>query len=399
MHLKKNISIIRIVFSFPPIIGGSVTHVIELSKRINPYLKNQIILAPDFGEECMEFDKNMGIPIIRVKYPTRKLFEIPKTPFKRLAYMMNIYLILKELMKKYNPDLLHIHGIVQIALGGSIIGKLLHIPVVGMLHGSVRGLAGVDGFFETILANLFKPDHFIFLDDGTISPRTVKKLWGEKVTIVSHGIDTDVFKPTKKNSEILKKLGLNKSDFLVLSTSRLINWKNVDLAIKSFKIFLQKIKKDNVYLIIAGEGPLKDQLIELAKNSSIENNVKFLGGIPLENIPDYLSVADILIATSLYSNMNRSVQEAMASGKSVIVFNSGGTSRLIRHMENGFLIKPGDIEDFAEKLRLLYENSELREKIEKNAIETIMEERNWEKRIKKELTVYDKLLYERTERK
>lgn len=385
-------SIIRVVFEFYPLKGGAVTHIIELSKKINPYLKNQIIVAPDFGKECREFDKYIGIPIVRVKFHSiGKRFMIPVKPLESLLYMIKVYISLKELVKIYKFDIIHFHGISNTAFG-TIIGKLLHIPEVGMLHGSTAGYSPLSEIYETILAKLFKPNYALVLDDGSIAPEKFKKIWGERVTVVYHGIDTGIYKPINKNREILEKLGLNKSDFIVLSTSSLIPVKNIDLAIKSFKLFLKKVKKDNAYLLIAGGGSLKAQLIELTKHYSMEYNVKFLGAILMKSIPDYISIADVLIATSLYSNMNRSVQEAMACGKPVVTFNSEGIRRLIRHKKNGFLVKPSDLEEFAEMLRFLYEHPELRNRVGKNARKTIMEERNWETRIKKELKVYEKLL-------
>ncbi|GAH51427.1 unnamed protein product [marine sediment metagenome] len=191
--------------------------------------------------------------------------------------------------------------------------------------------------------------------------------------------------------EIIEKLGLNKSDFIVLSTSSLSPVKDIDLAITSFNSFLTNFRINDAYLLLVGDGKLKNQLIELAKSYSIENNIKFLGAIDGEQIPHYLSIADVLVATSLYSNLNLSVQEAMASGKPVIAFDSGGTSKLIKHMENGILVKPRNIEGFSDKLYLLYENLELRENIGNNARETIMKERNWENIVKKVVKIYERV--------
>lgn len=391
-HLREEISLVRVVFTFYPRVGGSITHTMELSKKVNPYLKNQIIIAPDFGDDCKEFDEKFEVPIIRVKYYSiKKTFGIPVVPLTNLLYRINVYFQLKKMKR---PDLIHAHGISATALG-TIIGKMLNIPTVGMLHGSSRAYSKMAGSYESLLAKLFKPSHALVLDDGSMAPEKFKKIWGDRVTIVHHGIDTNVFKPMEKNNELLKKLGLKEPELIVLSTSSLIPVKNIDLTIKSFEIFLNTVNDKNVCLLISGEGALKNQLIELVESFSIRGATKFLGEIPSDIIPDYLSISDIVVATSLYSNMNRSVQEAMACGKPVVVFNSGRTNKLIRHMENGLLAKSGDINDFAEKLKLVYENQDLRDKLGKNARETIMRERSWETRIEKELEVYEKVLSER----
>lgn len=291
------------------------------------------------------------------------------------------------------PDLIHTHGIYATTFG-TIIGRILHIPVVGMLHGSTSAYSKISGRYETILAKLFKPTHALVLDDGSRAPEKFKKLWKNEVTVVYHGIDTNFFEPKPKNKELIKKSRLTEPDFVVLSTSSLIPVKNIDLAIKSFGIFFNKTKA-NSYLLLAGEGTSKDELVRLSKEYSLEKNVKFLGGVPIDLVTDYISIADVVIATSLYSNMNRSIQEAMACERPVVVFDSSGTSKLIRHMENGILVTSGDINNFAEQLKLLYENPELRKALGKNARKTIIKERSWETRIKKELDVYKKILGEK----
>jgi len=65
--VAQRISVIRVVFEFYPIKGGSVTHILELSKHVDPYIESQVIIAPDFGKECKDFDASYPIPIIRVK--------------------------------------------------------------------------------------------------------------------------------------------------------------------------------------------------------------------------------------------------------------------------------------------------------------------------------------------
>lgn len=389
-YLIKNISVIRVVFDFYPTKGGSVSHIIELSKKIHCYLENQIILAPDFDSGCKEFDEKFDIPVIRIKYyPIRKILGIPVVPLINLLYMFNVYL---QIRKMNRPDLIHTHGISATAFG-TIIGKILRIPVVGMLHGSTDAYSKISGGYETILAKLFKPTHALILDDGSKAPEKFKKIWKNEVTTVHHGIDTNFFEPKPKNKELIKKSGLKGSNFIILSTSSLNPVKNIDLAIKSFGIFFNKTKA-NSYFLLAGEGTSKDELARLAKEYSLEKNVKFLGGVPIDLVTDYISIADVVIATSLYSNMNRSIQEAMACERPVVAFDSGGTSKLIRHMENGILVASGDIDDFAEQLKILFENPELRKTLGKNARKTIMKERSWEIRIKKELGVYKKILRE-----
>jgi len=388
--IKPNISIVRIVLYFYPFEGGCSNHVRELSEKINPYLKNQIIIAPDVGSISKEFDRTYPIPIIRVKsHNIKKRFGIPVAPLNNLLYMINVYKALKKIER---PDIIHAHGIGPVAFG-SIIGKLLNVPVVGMLHGSTEAYSRMSGLFESLLAILFKPDHALILDDGSPAPQKFSRLWRGCTSVVYHGIDAQFFKPCPQNSDLRQKLGFKKSDFLILSTSSLIAVKNLDLTIEAFAKLLEVDDgKISAYLIFAGDGGLKEPLIKLAKSKSITEYVKFVGTLSPDKIKEYLSIADVVVGTSLYSNMNRSIQEAMSSEVAVVAFNSGRLDRLIDNGYNGLLAKPGDVSDFTDKLKMLYENPELRRTIGTNARKTIISTRSWNSRIEHELSIYNQLI-------
>ena len=77
--------------------------------------------------------------------------------------------------------------------------------------------------------------------------------------------------------------------------------------------------------------------------------------IPYKNVPDLAQIYPVKLL------------EYMASGSAVIAPDMGGFARMIRHGENGLLVKAGDPEDLARQIRALYDAPELREKISKNA--------------------------------
>ena len=65
---RNMFSVLRVVREFAPGVGGSITHILELSEVIDPYLKKQVIVAP-YIPGCEEFDQKFPIPIVRVKSP------------------------------------------------------------------------------------------------------------------------------------------------------------------------------------------------------------------------------------------------------------------------------------------------------------------------------------------
>ena len=58
MQEDKKLTICRLIFEFAPMIGGSITHTIELSEHINPYCKRQFLIAPKADVDTTQLDKN-----------------------------------------------------------------------------------------------------------------------------------------------------------------------------------------------------------------------------------------------------------------------------------------------------------------------------------------------------
>ena len=194
------------------------------------------------------------------------------------------------------------------------------------------------------------------LNDGSPAPRKFKKLLKENATIVNHGIDISLFKPLSKSSTIKRNLGLKPNDFVVFSPHSLILVKGQEYAIKAFSCFINLWRISNSFLIISGSGSLKAELSKIVDKSTCAESIIFKDSMPIVEMTEYYAIADVVLATSNYSNLNRTVQEAMACGIPVVAFNSGGTRQVVIHGQTGFLAEPCDIKSLAKQLRKLYRN-------------------------------------------
>jgi glycosyltransferase involved in cell wall biosynthesis len=389
MDPECDISVVRIAVDYYPFKGGSNVHTKDLAEKMNPHLRRQVIIAHDYGEMCREFDEQYHIPIIRVKAgQLEKRIGIPVFPINNLIYMIRVAGVVKNLD---DIDIIHAHNISNIGFSW-FIGKMLGIPVIGMMHGTAEANSRISGIYETIMATLFKPAFAFILDDGSVAPEKYGRLWGDRITVVHHAIDTEWYAPRTKSCSLLDELGISGSDFIVLSTSSFLPVKNVDYTIKAFASFLDTTDSRDTYLILAGVGRDREALEALARENAIEDVVRFVGYQAPEKLLEYLSISDVIVGSSLYSNMNRAIQEAMACEIPPVVFNSGGTGSIVKHLQNGILVKPGDIDSFARALSLLYSDPELRKELGKNARRIILEERNWDYRIRQELAVYKKCI-------
>ncbi len=393
----RKIRLCRIIYEFAPSIGGSITHTIELAEHMDPYCERQFLVVPVVKEDTSKLDASFPFEVQRVKYCEFKILQNIKTRFLRrlpVARMMAFsfsFAAMRQclkLNKQYNIDIVHAHGI-HLGFALWIFKKITRKPTILMLHGSTQDINKISGLIEIVVTRFFRPKHLLVLDDGTGATEKFDNLVKKGVaSIVYHAIDTNKFIPKEPDKNMIIQHGL-KDTFVILYVSRLENWKNPDYALKTFHRFLSFCGSNPpVTLLIIGDGVLKEALETLALDLRLTGNVKFLGNVNNELIPNYMSISDVIITTSLVSNMSRSIQEAMACAKAVVTFSSGGTSKAVIDEETGLLAKPGDIEGLANQLLRLYKNPELREKLGKNARQFIIRERSWETRINHELGIY-----------
>jgi len=396
--------ICRLVFEFLPwTTGGLVVHTIELAHAINPYCSAQHFLVPDDGSDTQRLDASFGFRVTRVPYLRFSRLQrfkekwcrwLPVRPLVVMSFGLSATPKIITLAREGKIDIIHAHGITN-SIAAVLAGRLVRKPVVLMLHGSLEAYSKQSGGWERLVATLFKPDHVLVLDDGSVAPAKFARLYGSaRVTIVRHAINTHVFSPKAANESLRRELGLN-GEFVCFAAQSLSPVKGVDYTVRGFGEFLKRCGAPPALLLIAGEGPMKSLLSRLVSDAGLDERVRFLGVISNERIPDYMSISDVFLATSPYSNVNRSVQEAMACGKCVLTVDSGGTATLIEHMKNGVLARAADPQDIAEKLRIVYHDAELRARIGANARKFIVDNRSWEKRVEIELGVYRDLLERR----
>lgn len=401
--MKSKINVCRIIYEFIPGTGGSVIHTVELSRHMVPYVNRQFIIAPRLETDTAKIDGDLPFDIYRVNYCRFALLRrfkkrvipfLPIAPLIHISFGMSAIKKVMELNKKHGIDIIHTHG-VGTGPAGRIAGIIIKKPVVWMVDGTCLAYSKISGAYETIVTRFFKPMALLVVDDGSRAPEKFTKILKNRTTVVYHGIDTNIYAPMVKSKNIMSKMGLNRDNFIVFSPHSLIPVKGVEYAIEAFGIFIGNYQINDAFLIIAGKGHLEQKLKHLANTLKVTDHILFIDSIEHSKMPEYYALADIVLATSasqVYGNMNLVVQEAMACGKPVLAFNTGNTSRIIVDGYNGLLAEPGDVVMLANNINIIYEDKKIGEELGNNAREFIIKNKSWEKRIRQELLIYEKLL-------
>ncbi len=161
--------------------------------------------------------------------------------------------------------------------------------------------------------------------------------------VVAGGKDSAHFYPTDENPT---------ADLILVG--RLSQIKRVDIFIKA--IMHAQVTLPNISAIIVGDGPIRDDLEQLASDLKVEGNIQFVG--QQSNIEEWLRKAKVFVLTSDSEGLSLALMEAMMCGLPAVVSNVGDLGDLIEDGINGFLINEHTPEAFANRFVELLEDEE-----------------------------------------
>ncbi|MBE0069262.1 glycosyltransferase family 4 protein [Thermoanaerobacterium thermosaccharolyticum] len=187
---------------------------------------------------------------------------------------------------------------------------------------------------------------------------------GDKIRIVPCGVDLNFYKPVYKN-EILNKYNIQKPYFLYIGT--LEPRKNIKNLILAFNDFLKKNNCNDVKLVIGGKkGWMYEEIFKTVQELKLENDIIFLGYVPIEDMSALYSNAVSFIFPSLYEGFGIPPLEAMACGCPVIVSNTSSLPEVVG--DAGILINPFDVEELSNAMYYVYCDNDLRNELKKKSI-------------------------------
>ena len=282
-------------------------------------------------------------------YHLRKRFGNDPTLPVRLAW----------LLRRRKIDVLHTHGWGTL-IEGIVAARLASVPaVVHGEHGKIAdrrrqivaqrwGWRRVDRILAVSSALADRMSHIIDF------PRS-------RIQVIPNGVDAERFQPSATpKCEFRRQLGLPASGLLIGMVARFVPFK--DHAGVLHAVARLRGTTSEAHLALAGDGPLGDELRQLANKLDIADNVHFLG--ELSRVESLLYALDVLVSNSSHNEgMSNAMLEAMACGVPVVATRVAASPELLDEGNAGLLIAPRDTEALARALQQLIEKPKLRQSL------------------------------------
>jgi len=252
---------------------------------------------------------------------------------------------LARLLRKEDIQILHLHNSTALFYG-TIAAKIAGIPRIIYTEHARDTFPNIKvRIVERILSHFL--DRVIvvasYLKDNLIKYQGFSP---SKILVIPNGIDERGFENLPPREEIKKGLGLLPGQRVVGIIARLDPIKNHLCLLRAMQMIFKLFP--DVMLIIAGDGPMKEELYSMMEDHGLKERVLFLGF--RDDVAQLLEAMDIFVLCSKSEGLPITLIEAMASGKAIVASRVGGIPEVIKDGVNGILISPDNPTELAEAL-------------------------------------------------
>lgn len=349
----------------PAIYGGVEKHVEELGARL-----------AERGHEIFAFT-GMNYNNFNGYYRGMRVIAVPSISQKHTEMISRTFFSLLYLLDK-EVDIVHMHSVDPAIL--SFIPRLKG-KVVVTSHGQAYRREKW-GAVTKKLSKLAEEAYAVFPNKRISVSKTLKKYYEKKyscdVIYIPNGVNIKVVDSTSA----IEKLGLSKNGY-ILFVGRILPTKGCDFLIEAFK----KIKTDKKLIVVGGSSHT-DEYVEKLKRAANENTI-FLGYRYGKELEELYANACCCVVPSEIEGLAITLLEAMSYGKCVVYSDIPENVEAAESV--GIPFRNGEIDDLANKIRFVLENSSSCEKLGEKAREKVKKEYNWDRIVDETEEVYHSL--------
>jgi glycosyltransferase involved in cell wall biosynthesis len=390
--------VLRIINRFN--LGGPTYNVAYLSKYMEPQYQTILVGGEkDESEDSSQFvlDK-LGLNPIIIQEMKREI-DIKND---RIAYLK-----IRQLIREHKPDIVHTHAS-KAGTIGRLAARAENVPViVHTFHGHVFHsyfgklktlfYKNIERFLALISTRIIAISEIQKIELSEIHKITSKN----KIEIIPLGFDLNKFQENtlEKRNLFREKYKLNQETVAIGIIGRLVPVKNHELFLNAIS-FLQQTSKIKFKAFIIGDGELRKQLENSAKEKQLEfetpekenQNAILVFTSWIKEVDFALSGLDIVALTSFNEGTPVSLIEAQAAGKPIVSTNVGGIENVVIKNKTALLSEIDKPESFFSNLKTLTEDYKLRQEMSALGWQHVFEKFHYNRLVKDMQNLYEKLL-------
>lgn len=261
-------------------------------------------------------------------------------------------------------DVLHVHYAIPHAYAAFMARQILkdrgiNISVVTTLHGTDITLVGKQPSYLPAVKFSIEHSCAVTAVSQSLKEDTITNFNTEKeIQVIPNFIDISLYESKNRCSGQIAEEG----EFVI---SHISNFRPLKRTNDVMQIFAGIRKKVKAKLILMGDGPDRDQTLQLAKDLGIEDDVKYLG--KTNEVERVLCMSDLFLLPSSSESFGLAALEAMAAKVPVISTNTGGLPEVNLDGITGFFSNVGDVDEMISNSLKILTNPKLKEELSAQA--------------------------------
>lgn len=365
--MKRRIAILSVTYA--PYWGGAEVAIKEITDRLSGDFEFVMFTAL-MSEHNARRETLGAVDVHRVGHPKF---------FSKYCYIRNVMHAFARAHGKQPFDLVWAVLESYAGIAGMLIKrKYPEIPYVLTLQSGDSEIFWKlrTSWWKPIFHKVYSAPDLVTAISAFLAEQARKRGRTGRITVIPNGVDVAKFQiqnsPYQKN-ELKKLRGIQETEKIVMTTSRLVNKNGIDTLIEAMTYVNGSVK-----LLIIGAGKDEKKLKCLTKKLSLEKRVVFMGHINHAELPKYLAIADVFARPSRSEGLGNSFLEAMAVGVPVVGTPVGGIPDFLKDGETGLLCRVSDPKDCAEKINALMAHQPLRMRISEAGSRLVREKYDWD---------------------
>jgi glycosyltransferase involved in cell wall biosynthesis len=326
--MKRDLRILMPSIYFPPRVGGIESHVYYLARELAGR-GHSVEVVTTRTERISPWKENMdGVEVRR----------IPSFGKHFLGWILSsLYSVPQVVRSAARADVIHCHTF-AFALGGHVANVLRHSPLAVTVHSSHFLRLAKSKFMRLALRWVLKRADVLLSTSKEIDMVVRDLLPGSFTMPIVNGIDTGTFKVVEPS------LTKQEGEFLVVCPRRLVEKNGTEFLVRALPYLRDRVA---VRVYMAGGGPLREYLEDLAEKLGVRERIVFMGSVANAEMPAVYSSADLVVIPSLVEATSIAALEAMACERVVAASRVGGLPEIIDDRV-GILFPPGDPQAIAD---------------------------------------------------
>jgi glycosyltransferase involved in cell wall biosynthesis len=349
MSEESSRTICFIIRYFHPFVGGLEKNTLNLAAALVRRGRRVAVITSRFSSAWPRQDMMLGVPVIRLASPDIKCAGA-------CLFLAGLVWHLWRQRRRYG--LLHAFQVGYASGAAILAGRLLGKPTVLTLASSGSG-GDIQRHARTLWGRLFlalcrRATRIVVLNQAMTRELAGIGYAGGRIAPAGNGVDMEVYKKAADRTGVRARFGFAENEKIILYVGRLSPEKGVDFLVRSFERLNSACPAK---LLIAGDGPERAKLEQLAVDLGLRHAILYCGSV--DDVPAYLQAADIFVMPSQFEGLSNAILEAMACELPVIATDVSGNNELVRSGDNGLLVDYGDEAALAAAMRKVLENPRL----------------------------------------